>query len=103
MNARHIGNYFTILLNIVVISSLFLYKLPIERVELDLSHPLPPTVLISHPQTSQLTVSVWGGRFGVRGIGCPAPTPQARRVTVSHGGGRVRVGELDLSPPPPQF
>jgi hypothetical protein len=59
--------------------------------ELDLSHPPPPIVLIPHPRTSQLTVSVWGGG-GVRGMGCHAPTPQAGRVTDSDKGGRVRAG-----------
>jgi hypothetical protein len=51
---------------------------------------------LSHPWTSQLTVNVWGGggRIGVRGMGCPTPTPQAGRVTVSHGGGRVKVGGM---------
>jgi hypothetical protein len=41
------------------------------------------TVLIPHPQTSQLTVSVWGGGVGVRGKGYHAPKPQAGRVTDS--------------------
>ncbi len=61
MNARHIGDNFTSLLYIAVTSSVFLYKQPRERVELDLSHPHPPTVIISHPRTFQLTISVWGG------------------------------------------
>jgi hypothetical protein len=59
------------------------------------SHTPPPphTVLIPHPRTSQLTVSVWGGgRIRVTGMGYQAPTPQAGRVTDSDGGGRVRVG-----------
>jgi hypothetical protein len=42
MNARHISDNFTSLLYIAVASSVFLYKQPRERVELDLSHPPPP-------------------------------------------------------------
>ena len=42
--------------------------------ELDLLHP-PHTVLICHPRTSQLTVSVLGGGIRVRGMGYHAPTP----------------------------
>jgi hypothetical protein len=41
-------------------------------------------VLIPHPRTSQLTVSVWGG--GGLGLGGWATTPQAGRVTNSDGG-----------------
>ncbi len=66
--------------------------------ELDLSHPpSPPTVLISHTRSSQLTVIVGGeGGVGVRGRSVHAPTPQDGRVTDSDGGGRVRVGGLGL-------
>jgi hypothetical protein len=74
MNAR-ISDDFTSLLYIAVSSSVFLYKLPIREVELDLSHtpPPPPTVLISHSRTSQLTVSVWGGGLGSGGWTAPPP------------------------------
>ncbi len=41
---------------------------------------------------SQLTASVWGGDYRVRGMGYHGPTPQAGKVTDSDGGGRVRVG-----------
>jgi hypothetical protein len=50
------------------------------------------TVLIPHPQTSQLTVSVGEGGVRVRGMGYHAPTPQAGRVTDSDRRGRVREG-----------
>ncbi len=75
MNARHIGDDFTSLLYIAVTSSVFLYQLPIREGGLDLSHPPPPTVLISHPRTSQLTVSVWGGG-GLGSGGWAAPPPR---------------------------
>ncbi len=84
-----------ILVTILLVYFLFLLPLcfclnwPLERVELDLSHP----------RTSQLTVIVWGGGGGLESGG-GATTPQAVRVTDSDGGGRVRVGELDLSHPP---
>ncbi len=67
------------------------------------SNPPPPhthththRVFISHPQTSRLTDSVWGGRIGVRGRGNHAPSLQVGRVTDSDGGGKVRVGGLEL-------
>jgi hypothetical protein len=41
MNARHIGNDFTSLLYIAVTSSLFLFKLPLERVEWGRGSPSP--------------------------------------------------------------
>jgi hypothetical protein len=53
------------------------------------SHTPPHTVLIPHPRTSQLTISVWGG-WGLGSGGWatnPPPTPQAGRVTDSDGGG----------------
>jgi hypothetical protein len=57
----------------------------------------PPTVLISHPQTSQLTTSVCGGgRIGVRGMGYHAPTPQAGRVRAGGKGGTIPQCYLDL-------
>jgi hypothetical protein len=59
--------------------------------------PLPSrTDLLSHPQTSKLTNSVWGGggRSRVSGRGDRAPTPRAGRVTDSDGGGWVRVGGM---------
>jgi hypothetical protein len=67
----------------------------LERAGLDLKPPPPHThtytVLISHPQPSRLTDSVWGEGIGVKGTDNHAPTPQAGRVTDSDGGGRVRV------------
>jgi hypothetical protein len=81
----------------------FCINCSLERVDLT-SHTPPPHS--SHLPSTDFSadrqcLGGGGGRFGFRGMGCPAPTPQAGRVTVSHGGGRVRVGELDLSHPPP--
>jgi hypothetical protein len=116
MNVHHIGDNFTSLLYIAVTSSVFLYKLPIReggpltppppplrfggvRVRLggvDKSPPPPPphSSNISSTDFSADRQYLVGGKIGVRGMGCPAPTPQAGRVTVSHGGGRVRVGGM---------
>ncbi len=52
------------------------------------------TVLIPHPRTSQLTVSLGGegGGVRVRGMDYHAPTPQAGKVTDSDRWGRVMEG-----------
>jgi hypothetical protein len=50
------------------------------------------TVLIPHPRTSQLTVSLGGGGGRVRGMDYHAPTPQAGKVTNSERRGRVMEG-----------
>jgi hypothetical protein len=69
----------------------FCINCPSERVELDLSHPPPPhsSNLSSTDFSADRQCLGGGGRIGVRGLDCPAPTTQAGRVTFSvwEGGG----------------
>jgi hypothetical protein len=85
----------------------FCINCPLERVELDLSHPPPlnSSHLLSTGFSADRQCLVGVGRFGVRGMGCPTPHAtswKGDRQCLGGGPGGIGVRGMGCPAPMPQ-
>jgi hypothetical protein len=94
MNVCHIGDDFT---SILLLPPLCLcINCPLERAELDLSHPPPPHSYHLSSTDFSADRQCLGGGLGSGGWAAPPPRHKLEGHVshISHGGGRVRVGGM---------